>query len=138
VLRSIFSVIVLLAFLLTGYLMAGGVLVNILHPLPVFIVWVTLSVASALLVFYPLSVIKQALHPDEDSNKAAARRVWLQAERLSYLAGIMSTALGLIITFRFLDQPINAVGTKIGASIMGILLGSIQGIFFRFLRARAV
>ena len=136
-LRTILGFVTFLVFILFGYFMEGGVLVVLLHPLPIFLVLVTFSVTAALLVVYPVSVIRQALRPKEDSNKVIAIRVWHHAERLSYLAGVMSTVLGFMITTRFLDQPINVIGAKVAASMLGILLGMMQGVFFRFLRARA-
>ena len=136
-LRAILGFFTFLVFILFGYFMEGGVLVVLLHPLPFFIVLVSFSVIAALLVIYPFSVIKQALRPDEVSNKVVAIQVWHQAERLSYLAGVMSTILGFMITSRFLDQPINVAGAKFAASMVGIVLGIMQGIFFRFLQSRA-
>jgi flagellar motor component MotA len=136
-LRAILGFFTFLVFILFGYFMEGGVLVVLLHTLPIFIVLVSFSVIAALLVIYPFSIIKQALRPDDSSNKVIVIRVWHHAERLSYLAGAMSTFLGLMIASRFLDQPINVVAAKFAASMVGILLGLLQGIFFRFLRARA-
>ena len=136
-LRAALGFLEFLVFVLLGYCMEGGVLVVLLHPLPMFVVLVSFSVIAALLALYPLSTIRRALRPGDAPDRAVAIRVWHHAERLSYLAGVISTVLGLMVTSRFLDQPISAIGAKWAASMMGILLGAMQGLFFRLLRARA-
>ena len=137
-LRAFVGLFTFLFFVLSGYWMAGGKVVSLLHPLPMFIVLVTFSVIGSLIAIFPISSIRQALQPGDDpEKKAVAVRVWRHAEILSYLAGILGCLIGLSISALYLDQPINNIGVKFGASLLGIILGITQGIFFRLLRVRA-
>ena len=136
--RAILSLFIFVFFLLSGYFMAGGRIVVILHPLPMFVVLVTFSVVGSLLAIYPFSSIKQAMNPGESpANAAMAVRVWRHAEVLSYLAGILGCAIGFSISANYMDMPINVIGGKFAASLVGVVLGTTQGVFFRFLRMRS-
>jgi flagellar motor component MotA len=137
-LRAIVALFTFLFFVLSGYRLAGGKMLALLHPLPMFIVLVTFSVIGSLLAIFPISSIRQSFQPSEDpEKKALAIRVWRHAEILSYLAGILGCLLGFSISSNFMDQPANDIGAHFGASLMGLIFGIIQGIFFRFLRIRA-
>jgi flagellar motor component MotA len=137
-LRAFVGFSTFLLFVLSGYRMAGGRMFALLQPLPMFIVLVTFSVIGSLLAIFPISTIRQALKPSDDpEKKAMAIRIWRHAEILSYLAGILGCLLGFTISANFMDQPANDVAAHFAASLMGLVIGIVQGIFFRFLRIRA-
>ncbi len=136
--RSLVAFFVLSAVIGLAFLMEGGRVNVLLHPLIPTIVMISLSIGLAAFFLFSKEVRQRALKDlkEGQATTPASVAVWRLLERASYGAGVLALLLGLIITAGFLDQPPHIVGGKVGACLTMLAYGILQGMAMAMLRAR--
>lgn len=141
-LRCIFGISLPFLGMIFGFALAGGEVVQLLHPPEISIVLG--FVLGGLMTAYGFSatwkMFRSALKSSDDASLEQLRKSIMICEggsKFALYGGLVACCLGVMVTFVKIGGDVSMVGNGLAASVSGLVLGAaIAGIVFQPLKFR--